>query len=285
MNFFNSHFVERMREIAPHRDVSLFDEFLPRGYSMTTLDAVPESMRRHVLETKMCLGTLITLVDDLADHPKHANAPVLRILSQLHRTEKLRVRDRSLSLRDIEILELALDLVEKFYLGVGALPHGEHLKPIMEFDFEQILLANRFAGLMGKIEGLPNAMENILYFHHNMGMVLAGMIDYAALPGVIPRELGSARTVFVLGQRFGRLCNVLTTLDREIREGDRTNEVCLRLRGRTRSEVESRLRAEMQMLLMKIKEISPQITSFSVPAFIDGLKGLYVLHQELKGRI
>src|SRR4051794_22798126 len=73
--------VETYLGVSSHRSESLFRRFLPDGYRMTTIDSVDPAVFDTAILAKVHLGMLITLYDDLADHPRHRNA---QLLSELY---------------------------------------------------------------------------------------------------------------------------------------------------------------------------------------------------------
>src|SRR6185437_8199281 len=62
----------------------LFRRFLPTGYQQTTLSSVPEELLDSVIISKVCLGMMITLYDDLADNRKFRDSHLLQYLYQLN---------------------------------------------------------------------------------------------------------------------------------------------------------------------------------------------------------
>jgi hypothetical protein len=192
-------------------------------YTAITLNTVPCSRFSELLRAKVCLGTLITLYDDFADRPSQSNPQLLEILYQLSFSNQSTVR--SLLAHHDRVVEFAKSLFKEIRLILTRQPNYQMLCDVLEFDLRQFYSANQFSSLMMKHHNLNNLTENRLYSHHNMGMVIVGMFDLMAIDRLDLSELGVIREVFVLGQRLGRILNVLTTYEREVSDGDRTGEL------------------------------------------------------------
>ena len=86
---------------------------------------------------------------------------------------------------------------------------------------------------MGRYPFIRNLSESRSLGPYNMGMVAAGMIDVIGSHKFPLCELGSLREGLVMGQRLGRIANLLSTFHREISEDDKTNEILLSPYGLT----------------------------------------------------
>ncbi len=267
--------LERYRQVISYREDDLFLKFLPRGYEATTLSGVPDYLRGVLLQAKVSLGMYITLVDDFADNPKLHRPDLLNVLHRVpfHWEE---VRQVIVPAADREVIKLARHLCEEILVPLSSLPHARKLHPIFHFDFEQFLNANWFSSLITGLPELANETEARRYGTFNMGMVVSGMMDVMSLPNLHWEELGAIRRILHLGQRIGRICNVEVTFDRELIEGDKTNE-CL---------VSSRdLLYERATHFEELQRLAPSIRSFSVLEFVQGLKELQSLHHQLRGHL
>jgi hypothetical protein len=270
----NAQELDGLGQVAPFRSQRLFCEFLPMGYTLTTLDTV--ECKNAVVELKIILGTLITLYDDYADRPDKLNP---RLLQLLYRVPFERVTyDESLLSRDeIIAIELAKSLFNKLLRGMEQFRNYHLLFEIFCFDLKQFFLANHYSELLSQHMHLSNERENRLYLHHNMGIVMAGMIDLMNVPKFCMTDLGHARSLFLMGQRAGRISNVLTTFERELAEDDRTNELLV-------SGNPSDLEAELASLIQAMSKVK-NIKSFSASEYSKGIKSLHDLHLRLKGVI
>ena len=270
-----------LQEISPSRSKRLFDEFLPIGYSLTTLDTVDE--REKVINIKVILGSIITLFDDYADRPDRLNSRLLELFYRLP-FEKVAVHDAFLSKEEGIALSLAVSLFEKLFSQMKELHNYHELIELFYFDLKQFFLANQYSEQLTKNAHLVNNLENRLYLHHNMGIVMAGMIDLMSLTTFKMDGIGACREIFLLGQRVGRISNVVTTFEREQREGDMTNEIMsLRKQDSVKKNL-NKLEVELNSILRKISS-KEDCLNFSVKSYSQGMRKLHQLHLRLKGVI
>lgn len=282
LNLLTSQFAE----IAPHRPRQLFTEFLPQGYAMTTLDTVPEELRAHAIAAKLAIGMIITLYDDFADRPLSYNPKLLSLLYQM--PLGMKTVTVAMSVEEQATIRFARKLHTLLEQHLAPLPQAVSFKKLFMFDLQQFFAANMYSELMMQFPDAHNELENRLYLHHNMGMIMAGMIDLMALPRLPPRELSRARMLFLLGQRYGRICNVLATEVRERHEGDVTNEIVasqMNGGGGSAEQLVCRLVREKMRLLHRMEKLQPMITSFSVRKYMQGLIQLGRLHEQFTGTI
>jgi hypothetical protein len=273
--------LDGFEKISPFRNRKLFSEFLPIGYGLTTLDSVDEKDR--VIELKVILGALITLYDDYADRPDRLNP---RLLSLLYRIpfEEVEVNVAFLSQDEKLSLALAKSLFKRLMKGLETLRNYGQLFPMFCFDLKQFFLANQYCELLTENPLLSNELENRMYLHHNMGIVMAGMMDLMSIRDFDISELGLSRSLFLLGQRAGRISNVVTTYEREQQENDLTNEMfAVSCQKRSMSKLEL-LEQELQLLIEEMNKYK-NIKSFSVPQYQNGIQSLHRLHKKLKGII
>ena len=66
--------------LLKNRPRELFSYFLMKGYKCTTISSVHFNNLENVLNAKMYLGMLITLIDDLADNPSCSNPNLSKII-------------------------------------------------------------------------------------------------------------------------------------------------------------------------------------------------------------
>lgn len=272
------------QEVSNIRPAILFHTFLPTGYRQTTLNSVQSDFFESVIYSKVILGMIITLYDDLADHPLHQN-PLL--LSKLYNLNiGIDYQDEiNLTPRDKNIFELARFLFSELTKTLKIFTHFETFKFILQFDIEQIYACNRYSSLIGISPELQNLTESRILGPHNMGIIAAGMIDLMAVKNFFPDELGLCRTVFHLAQRLGRISNLIYTLEREIKEGDMTNEILIAAKEKSISK-EKYMEHLCKEFLRKINKIRRQkVQNFNSHLYADGFVKLDGLHASLMGRI
>lgn len=263
------------------RNERLFREFLPKGYRDTTISSVSKDTFDDVILTKLYLGMIITLYDDFADNPKYKNPILLKKMYLLIEGIETTSTD--------SIYVLAKHLLEGLFSTAEQLPNGKALKSLLEFDLRQVFLANRYSELLNDIPGIANINESKHHGPYNMGMVAAGTIDLMGSSTLSKYKIGKSREIFLSAQRYGRICNVLTTFEREMEEGDLTNEIYIYLNNshstrpslkNYKKELTIEMEAKIQHIMSYFKEVD-----FNVSAYTSGLKELFTLHQSLKGII
>ncbi len=267
------------------RHERLFKEFLPSGYKMTTISCVSKDYFKTVMLAKMYLGMIITLYDDLADNPKYKNSSLLKAMYSLLDN----LEDKNLSRGIDPRLSLANNLIHGLFETTKILPNGSYLKNLLEFDLRQVFLANRYCELLNEIPGVANIHEARHHGPYNMGMVAAGTIDLMGSKEIPKDKIGKSRDVFLKAQRYGRICNVLTTFKREQNEGDLTNEILIYLKNSKtqdstiesyRDHLENEMNHTIQKIISSFNEVG-----FNVSKYARGLEDFFLLHKSLVGII
>lgn len=260
----------------------LFRDFLITGYRATTLSSVPRDLSELVIFAKVHVGMIITLYDDLADNPKYRNPDLLQKLYSLNVGRDLQTPSE-LSSEDKKTFELARFLFQQLDSVIQKLPNYQVLLPALRFDIEQFYACNRHSELMMVLPEVRNISESQTLGAHNMGMVAAGIIDLMGSPEFDLSELGVSREVLLLGQRLGRISNLIFTLQREVDEGDFTNEILIAEKIHEAHDYQSRLLAEFEEKQNAIQKT--QLKGFSVGQYAKGLEDLHHLYSRLEGKI
>lgn len=274
---------KNMLELAPYRKSALFNEFLVKGYTAVTLSSVAENKFSELLQAKLCMGTLITLYDDFADRPATSNPELLERLYQL--SFEKHVSQKIFNDYNSQVVHFAVSLFAQITSTLKSLPHYEELKDILHFDLMQFYSANQYSSLLTAKPYLNNALENRMYTHHNMGMIIVAMMDLMAAEKLDFSELSALREVFLHGQRMGRIFNVLATRHREALDGDITGELAVYKSHREIKIAIEKLRQEIEELQQKILRYDNQIKTFSVAAYVEGLIKVQKLHEKMEGVI
>ncbi len=271
------------RAVISYRDDALFSEFLPRGYTMTTLSSVAPEHYFRALLIKCNLGMFITLLDDFADNPELRNKALLEKLYRIPFDDEF-IDLSCCTEPEKNICALALKIRGNMKTHIRQLSGFMNFYDIFKFDFEEIMRANQYSELMTDRSDIVNPEECRHYGAYNMGMVLAGMIDLMSTPE-LRDPLGVLRHVFLLGQRYSRLCNLNTTLDREKSENDNTNEfvVLAQYEGTTIEEQQHRANEEMAVIIDRIRRF--EIQQFDAARYVLGLENLCALHIAMTGKI
>lgn len=276
--------IERnMTVLSPYRKPALFNQFLLRGYTAVTLSSVPQPKFSELLRAKICLGTLITLYDDLADRPTQHNPQLLEALYRLDfQKQEL---GGCLNPENRHIIDFAKSLFAEMNGILKHQPHYGCLEEVLNFDLKQFYSANQFSSLLTANPFINNTFENRLYAHHNMGMVIAAMMDLMSIDELKFSEFGVMREVLLMGQRMGRIFNVLSTQNRERLDGDITGELSVYENEREVAVAEQELRKEVRVLQHRMTDFNSRITTFSVAAYLRGLAAVQNLHEKMEGVI
>jgi hypothetical protein len=274
--------IEAYLSVSRQRPEILFRQFLPLGYAATTLSSVPAGLRGTAIFAKMHLGMLITLLDDFADHPRLRNPVLLGELYRLNLGSDA-ANAASLSREERGVLELARLLLRGLESCVRGLPFGLRLLPALRFDLERFYSANRFSELLHELPGVASLREAGELGPHNMGMVAAGTIDLMASPALELEEIGACREILLLGQRLGRISNLIFTKAREEAEGDPTNEILMSERTHGGAAHREKLEREFLEGLRRLRE-APLVT-FDSYVYAEGIAALHRLHAGLEGKI
>ncbi len=273
--------MDGLQKIAPFRNPRLFSEFLPRGYALTTLSSVEN--REMVIGLKVILGSIITLYDDFADRPERLNPKLLQMLYRVP-FERFEINSAFLSEEEVDSLNLANSLFDTLMLGIDRMGAHESLVELFNFDLKQFFLANHYSELLTRYSNISNGLENRMYLHHNMGIVMAGMIDLMSLPNLKISEVGKTRALFLLGQRAGRISNVLTTREREQRENDVTSELLAFGTSEEMALMTESMKEELNSLYKEMDRYK-SIQSFSAHEYRSGMQALHELHLSFEGVI
>lgn len=292
----------QFHQLHKHRKEALFTQFLPQGYSLVTLDCVPENSRDEVIFVKSLLGMHITLYDDLADNPELTN---LALLTELYKIpfETQLLRSSNNSDYEQRLVNFARHITQEMTAILETLPHYEALKDVFEFDFKQFYNANQYYSLAFKNTYLLNSWEIKFIGPFNMGMIIAGTIDIMASPTFAMTDLGATRILLSLAQRFGHICNTITTLEREIHEHTYTNEAVIISREQgvlseqdlndekyqfivdTISPARNQLITEQQKILSDLSRCAQSIKSWNAHRYVINLTRLQTLHEQFAGII
>jgi hypothetical protein len=274
--------IKKYISVSSLRPDLLFTHFLPMGYRHTTLNSVDNSLLTLVIFAKVHLGMIITLYDDLADHPKYRNPKLLEELYTLN-IGKDKPTPLHLSGQDRDIFELARFLFQQMNSILERFSHYGVLRSVLFFDIEQFYICNRHSDLMSSLPEVRNMSESQILGPYNMGIVAAGTIDLMASPFFQLKELGPSREVFITGQRLGRISNLLFTFKREKYEGDCTNEILI---AQDISQDEGYRTTLLQEFSDKLRAIrNVQIQTFDTTKYSEGIMSLHYLHSSLEGKI
>ncbi|MEA9357594.1 hypothetical protein SHI21_15300 [Bacteriovorax sp. PP10] len=274
--------VLKYEAVSKIRDRRLFTHFLANGYKVTTLSCVSSKDSDNVVYAKICLGMIITLYDDLADNPQYYNPKLLKYLYQLNVGENYS-HYPVLDPVDLSTYDLAYQLFSNLQTTIQSFSGYSSMVEVLAFDIKQVFLANQYSELITANPDMRNMTESKSLGPYNMGMVAAGTIDLMASTYFNKAEMGQIREFLIKGQRLGRIGNLVSTYERELSEGDVTNEILLDPSGAT--NYKNVLMKEFYEGLLDIKKLEDEVKSIDLNSYIDGLLKLYHLHIDLEGII
>lgn len=263
------------------RDRRLFTEFLLEGNAHATLSSVEPRHFESALLAKLQLHMTIVLYDDLADHPRHADPELLAALYLLNiDVEPPRVYFADDNRR--RTYDLAISLLQGIISLLRSFPLGQELAPMLAFDIHQFYQANRYAALISRAPHLASMEELRALGAHNMGLIASWTIDLMASPGIDRSQVGRCREIFALGQRVGRISNTLATHERELAEGDWTNELIVGSKNIALDDHRRLLSEEAERLLSEIAANERGVTAFDVGSYVDSLRRVQALHRDMQ---
>lgn len=268
--------------VVNFRSKEIFSDFFVKGYRCTQLNSVMQEHSEYVLNAKIYLGMLITLIDDLADNPICFNPRLLNVLYKNQALDNVNFSDH-----DAQIVNLKDYLFNNIYDNIQKLPHCQALLEIFNFDLEKLYLSNRFSELMTLNNFLCNDYEMKLYGSYTMGVLPAGMIDLMSVKNINFNEIGFCREVFIIAQRLAKIANNISTFNREKMQGDVTNEIMYlsNVDGNDFSFHKNKLEKEFFNGIKLIQNAKNKIISFNVLDYARGIEELFALNMASIGII
>lgn len=283
--------IDYFTSIVEHRSRKLYEVFLTKGYECTTVSSVTPQFYERLQYCKLLLGMRITLHDDLADNPRYFNPELLQRLINLPLHSDLGAPS-VLNESEEEIYELASFLNRELCTEILEFPNFRMLREVFEFDLECTDLATKYSAVMGMVPEIANFKEMQTFGPFNMGMVAAGTLDLMAISELDRSQLGQAREIFMLAQRLGRISNMISTYQREVKEGDLTNEIVLYRSQNPHlsfpvQKATDDLKAEFAQGLNRLQKLQGKadFSLFDLSAYKSGVEKLHELHLQLVGII
>jgi hypothetical protein len=286
-------------EKVGHRNSFLW-RWVRRGVEITTMACVPKERFDHVCDTKVFGVVFDVLLDDVADY--FGQTEFLESLIALTERSDYEA-PAALSAKDRELFDYTRFVWGTIQDRIRGYPRYEEFREVFEFDFRQLLNSMRYSNLIKTRPWLMNLNEHDAYLPHNMHMVVSSTIDLMASPGFDRRELGLLRKAVLYAQYMGRIGNLVTTWEREIRERDFSSGIfplALHLGVLTLADLEEcdqekitrKIRAanlerrflrRWEELREKIIQIQPRLRSVDLGKLLDGLETLIQLHLGSRG--
>lgn len=204
-----------------HRDAFLW-RWVQHGLELTTLPSVDRNLRGPDKTSKLLGVMLDVLLDDVADNFKDGR--LLEALLEIPYGRRA-ARPAGLSSEKVEYYRFAGEVWSAIDALARSFPRYREFEEILEFDYRQLLNTMRYAYLVNRTPQLLNSTEHDLYQPHNMHMMISGTLDLMCSSTFDVEELSLVRQALWHGQVMGRIGNMVSTWEREIREGDFTSGV------------------------------------------------------------
>ncbi len=192
------------------------------GVEITTLPCISPAMREELCDTKVLGVMLDVLMDDVAD--QHGDETLLEHLlcSPYGRPQS----DLSQFAPQQRAYAQFTDAVwQEIQRRVRQYPRFGEYADLLRYDYLQLFNTMRYSHLLNGDLALLNLAEHDLYLPHNMHMMISATVDLMCSPEFDRTELGLLREAVWNAQYMGRIGNLVTTWERELREGDYTSGV------------------------------------------------------------
>ena len=280
------------------RNVFLW-KWVRRGVEITTLSCVDAELWDDVCDTKT-LGVMFdVLLDDVAD--AGADPEFLETLIAITRNKRFWLS--SLTDEQREYFRFSESIWKKVWRRLKRYPRYEEFRDILAYDYRQLMNAMRYSVLIRKNPSMMNIPEHDSYLPHNMHIVISGTIDLMASTRFEVSEFGHLRKVLLYAQYMGRIGNLITTWEREVRERDYSSgifplalsrgvltvddlvagdqeKICRKIRE---SNLETRFLVRWQELRTKLTQLANRFKSVNIDQLGTGLDTLIQLHMGSRG--
>jgi hypothetical protein len=175
-----------------------------------------------IVKTK--IAVLDTLIDDVADNPSETRDvffdELLRFAFDRDNIdwEELTEKEGLYVKATIMVWDDVLQTLKKY-------PRFREFEFVFNFDVHQLMNSMRFSRTINKMPIMNNILENNIYGHHGMTVMMCGTVDLMCSPDFNADELPLMRKVLYYSQQLARLGNMVNTYPREITEKDVSSEV------------------------------------------------------------
>ena len=193
-----------------------------RAVELTTLPCVAPEYFEDVCDTKV-LGVMLDVMwDDVADQDGDS--------SLLQKLLSIPFREGELDFSQFTPAEQAYAaftrrIWSEIETRARRYPRFAEFADLLRFDYDQLCNVMQYSHLLNAMPELLNLTEHDLYTPHNMHIMICSTFDLMCSPGFDRLELGRLREVIWHAQWMGRIGNLVTTWQRELKERDFTSGV------------------------------------------------------------
>lgn len=282
-----------------HRNLFLWKWCL-RGVEITTLSSVADEQRRELCDTKVLGVMLDVLLDDIADQGR--NPEFLEFLLSIPYGTGGGDVTRFTSTEQT-YAALTREVWEEIQRRIRRFPRHAEFDELLKFDYLQLLNTMRYSYLLNSDPALLNLAEHDLYLPHNMHMMISSTMDLMCSPTFDRSEIGRLREGMWKVQYMGRVGNLVTTWQREIREQDFTSGVFAHavasgtvsvgeLAAHNQEQLEHLIQsgdhesfflARWQAYRKDLIRMQPHLASVDLGQLVRGLERLICLHMGSRG--
>jgi len=278
------------------RNIYLFD-WLLFVFENAFLSCVDEKYKDSLSINKTRLTMIDTMIDDVADIPAGHSLNFLEEYLKILKNDG-NVNYQEMNVNQVKRVKNTLVIWNEFMSDVRNYPRYTDFKTIFDFDLEQIANSMKYSFIINTNPKFNNIIENRAYGHHGMTVIAARMLDLMCAPHFDMNDFATAREIFYLSQQYARLGNLINTYEREIGEGDISNELITLLmeekiidgesvRNLTDSKYNEILKEKMDecykyadQVYKQIEQLSPKIKSFDTNKMLKELKMVISLFSE-----
>lgn len=285
-------------ETVGHRNSFLW-KWVRRGVEITTLSCIDGGLWDHVCDTKT-LGVMFdVLIDDVADEDSDPD-----FLDQLIAITD----DRAVPLSEIPeekraYYEYSVVVWRQIWDRLAGYKRYDEFQEVLRYDYRQLMNSMRYSLLIRNQPHTMNISEHDSYMPHNMHMMVSGTVDLMSSSEFDKNELSRLRLVLSFAQHMGRIGNLVTTWEREIREQDFSSGVFPAALNMGVLTVDDLMQGDQQFISERIRgsgieekfllrwsrlhrKVSRQISAFKtveLGKLVEGLETLIQLHLGSRG--
>lgn len=268
-----------------HRNPYLF-EWLSKIYEKTTLSCADPTYLEVLTVTKTKLTIFDVLIDDVADNVNMRNRELLEKLMNIPWEGTTESCNDPYYNAAKKILLDCINTIEKF-------PRFAEFKNVFYFDLKQVMNSMEYSSLINTQKELNNLLENEVYGHHGVMVILHEMLDIMCSPGFDIRELGKTRELLYLIQKNMRMGNMMNTYPREVVENDISSQIVTYALGEgiinnfseqntveilnSLQQLEKPFDEQVKKSFRKMRKYSNKITSFDVLRLVNASEEIYKL--------
>ena len=195
-----------------------------RAVEITTLPCVAPQYREELIDTKTMGVLWDVMLDDVAD--QSGDPRLMEAL--LGVTEGGTADFSTFTAAEQEYAAFTCDVWREIMRRAARYPRYSEFADLLRYDYRQLCNVMRYSHLLNRHPELLNLTEHDLYTPHNMHIMVCSTFDLMCSPDFDRSELGRLREVVWNAQCMGRIGNLVTTWQRELKEGDFTSGVYAR---------------------------------------------------------